>query len=93
MGERERRVLTLRYGLEDGISRTLGETAKHFGITRERVRQIEVVALRKLRALMQAEEQGAPQTAAPAPPPKTAKPKVVVANGRPARRRPAARRR
>ena len=56
MNERERRVLTLRYGLEDGLSRTLGETAKFFGITRERVRQIEVVAIRKLRALMVSEE-------------------------------------
>ncbi|MBI2495314.1 MAG: sigma-70 family RNA polymerase sigma factor [Candidatus Omnitrophica bacterium] len=55
MNERQRRILTLRYGLEDGVSRTLGETAKHFGITRERVRQIEVVAIRKLRALIAAE--------------------------------------
>ena len=52
MGEREREVLTLRYGLRDGITRTLGETSKHFGITRERVRQIEHVALRKLRELL-----------------------------------------
>ena len=59
MNERERRVLTLRYGLDDGISRTLGETAKFFGITRERVRQIEVAAMRKLRALIAAEEPGA----------------------------------
>ena len=57
MNERERRVLTLRYGLEDGVSRTLGETAKFFGITRERVRQIEVAAMRKLRAFIAAEEQ------------------------------------
>ena len=56
MNERERRVLVLRYGLDDGVSRTLGETAKFFGITRERVRQIEVVAIRKLRALIAAEE-------------------------------------
>jgi len=60
MNERECRVLTLRYGLEDGISRTLGETAKFFGITRERVRQIEVAAMRKLRALIASEEQGTP---------------------------------
>jgi len=52
MSERERRVLSLRYGLEDGISRTLGETAKFFGITRERVRQIEVAAMRKLRVYL-----------------------------------------
>jgi len=56
MNERERRVLTLRYGLDDSISRTLGETAKFFGITRERVRQIEVAAIRKLRALIDTEE-------------------------------------
>ncbi len=62
MNERERRILTLRYGLDDGISRTLGETAKYFGITRERVRQIEVVAIRKLRALIAAE--GQPQLTA-----------------------------
>ena len=59
MSERERRVLTLRYGLDDGISRTLGETAKFFNITRERVRQIEVVAIRKLRALMTTDQPGA----------------------------------
>ena len=56
MNDRERRVLILRYGLDDGISRTLGETAKFFGITRERVRQIEVAAMRKLRALIASEE-------------------------------------
>ena len=56
MSERERRVLVLRYGLDDGISRTLGETAKFFNITRERVRQIEVAAMKKLRVLIAAEE-------------------------------------
>ena len=66
MSERERRVLTLRYGLEDRISRTLGETAKFFGITRERVRQIEVAAIRKLRAMIAAEEQGSPGAPPPA---------------------------
>ena len=55
MNERERRVLTLRYGLDDGVSRTLGETAKFFNITRERVRQIEVVAIKKFRALLATE--------------------------------------
>lgn len=47
--ERERRVLQLRFGLEDGHSRTLEEVGKEFGVTRERIRQIEVKALRKLR--------------------------------------------
>lgn len=60
MNERERRVLTLRYGLDDSISRTLGETAEFFDITRERVRQIEAVAIRKLRVLINAEEPGHP---------------------------------
>ena len=55
MNERERRVLTLRYGLDDGVARTLGETAKEFGITRERVRQIEVAAIRKLRTYIATE--------------------------------------
>ena len=64
MNERERRVLSLRYGLEDGISRTLGETAKFFGITRERVRQIEVAAMRKLRTYLAAETAEEPQAAA-----------------------------
>ncbi len=63
MGERERRVVSLRYGLEDGISRTLGETAKYFGITRERVRQIEMAAMRKLRAHLASEAQPAPLSA------------------------------
>ncbi|MBI3011254.1 MAG: sigma-70 family RNA polymerase sigma factor [Candidatus Omnitrophica bacterium] len=67
MNERQRRILTLRYGLEDGVSRTLGETAKHFGITRERVRQIEVVAIRKLRALIAAEEPAHAMVAAAQP--------------------------
>lgn len=46
---RERRVLQLRFGLEDGRSRTLEEVGKDFGVTRERIRQIEAKALRKLR--------------------------------------------
>jgi len=46
---RERRVLQLRFGLLDGHQRTLEEVGKRFGVTRERVRQIEAKALRKLR--------------------------------------------
>ncbi len=46
---REKRVLELRFGLEDGRSRTLEEVGQHFGVTRERIRQIEAKALRKLR--------------------------------------------
>jgi len=46
---RERRVLQLRFGLEDGQSRTLKEVGKEFSVTCERIRQIEAKALRKLR--------------------------------------------
>jgi RNA polymerase primary sigma factor len=46
---REQRVLRLRFGLDDGHARTLEEVGKEFGLTRERIRQIEVQALRKLR--------------------------------------------
>jgi RNA polymerase primary sigma factor len=49
LNERERRVLELRFGLRDGRSRTLEEVGKVFGVTRERIRQIEAKALRKLR--------------------------------------------
>jgi RNA polymerase primary sigma factor len=48
---RERAVITLRYGIGDGRSRTLLEVGKELGISRERVRQLEVVALMKLRSL------------------------------------------
>lgn len=47
--EREEKVLRLRFGLEDGRSRTLEEVGKEFNVTRERIRQIEAKALRKLR--------------------------------------------
>ena len=47
--EREQRVLKLRFGLEDGRTRTLEEVGKEFNVTRERIRQIEAKALRKLR--------------------------------------------
>ena len=47
--ERERKVLTLRFGLVDGRARTLEEVGKEFSVTRERIRQIEAKALRKLR--------------------------------------------
>ncbi|MBM3941079.1 MAG: RNA polymerase sigma factor RpoD [SAR202 cluster bacterium] len=49
LSDRERRVLQLRFGLEDGRSRTLEEVGRDFGVTRERIRQIEAKALRKLR--------------------------------------------
>ena len=49
LNPRERRVIELRYGLKDSRIRTLEEVGKEFGVTRERIRQIEAMALRKLR--------------------------------------------
>lgn len=47
--EREKGVLALRFGMDDGTPRTLEEVGKHFGVTRERIRQIEGKALKKLK--------------------------------------------
>ncbi len=47
--EREQKVLKLRYGLEDNHPRTLEEVGKEFNVTRERIRQIEAKAIKKLR--------------------------------------------
>jgi RNA polymerase primary sigma factor len=49
LSPRERRVVQLRFGLEDGRSRTLEEVGQEFNVTRERIRQIEAKSLRKLR--------------------------------------------
>ncbi len=49
LSDREREVLEMRFGLTDGQDHTLEEVGKHFGVTRERIRQIEAKALRKLR--------------------------------------------
>ncbi|GIK72795.1 MAG: RNA polymerase sigma factor SigA [Chloroflexota bacterium] len=49
LSDRERKVLIMRFGLEDGVTRTLEDVGREFNVTRERVRQIEAKALRKLR--------------------------------------------
>jgi RNA polymerase primary sigma factor len=52
MSKREKKILSLRFGLKDGIPHTLRDTAKCFGITRERVRQIESAAMKKMKEMM-----------------------------------------
>lgn len=54
--EREHKILSLRFGLKDGRERTLEEIGDHFGLTRERIRQIQEQALKKLRARMEARD-------------------------------------
>jgi RNA polymerase primary sigma factor len=49
LSEREQKILNMRFGLEDGVSHTLEEVGKTFGVTRERIRQIEAKALEKVR--------------------------------------------
>jgi len=46
---RERKVLSMRFGLDDEVTHTLKETAKEFGVTRERIRQIQAKALERMR--------------------------------------------
>ena len=53
LSQREEQVLRIRYGFYDGVARTLAQTGAHFGISRERVRQIETRALDKLRAAIE----------------------------------------
>lgn len=56
MTSREKKILSLRFGLKNSVPHTLGATAKKFGITRERVRQIENAAMRKLREYIEQQE-------------------------------------
>ena len=52
LSPREQKILTLRFGLEDGITRCLEEVGKEFGVTRERIRQIEQKALTRCNLLV-----------------------------------------
>jgi RNA polymerase primary sigma factor len=56
LAQREEQILRIRYGFYDGVARTLAQTGEHFGITRERVRQIESRALEKLRRAIELQE-------------------------------------
>ncbi|MEK7521944.1 MAG: sigma factor-like helix-turn-helix DNA-binding protein, partial [Patescibacteria group bacterium] len=49
LSPKERKILEMRHGLEDGVMRTLEEVGKEFGVTRERIRQIEAKAHEKIR--------------------------------------------
>ena len=59
MSKREKKILTLRFGLKDGVPHTLRDTAKNFGITRERVRQIESAAMKKMKEFIEIQEKEA----------------------------------
>jgi RNA polymerase primary sigma factor len=56
LSQREEQILRIRYGFFDGVARTLAQTGEHFGISRERVRQIEARALQKLRHALEYHE-------------------------------------
>jgi RNA polymerase sigma factor (sigma-70 family) len=60
LSQREEQVIRIRYGFHDGIARTLAQTGEHFGISRERVRQIEARAIEKLRRAIDMQGEGAP---------------------------------
>jgi RNA polymerase primary sigma factor len=60
---RESRILSLRFGLDDDTPRTLEEVGQQFGVTRERIRQIQDEALRKLRVKIEQRDRPAPEPA------------------------------
>ena len=62
---REEQLIRIRYGFQDGVARSLQETGDHFGISRERVRQIEARALQKLRAAIELADSGGAWNGAP----------------------------
>ncbi len=60
LNERERKIITLRFGLTDGNTRTLAEIAKELGVSRERVRQVEAATIKKIRRILKKKEAPAP---------------------------------
>jgi RNA polymerase primary sigma factor len=56
MSQRERQILDMRFGIADGVPHTLAEVAKKFRLSRERVRQIEEAAIKKLRKFIKIQE-------------------------------------
>ena len=56
LSERERKILVMRYGLEDGNAKTLAEIAKKIKVSRERVRQIESAAIKKIKKMIEDEK-------------------------------------
>jgi len=57
LGERERKILDMRYGLTDGETHTLAEIAKELGVSRERVRQLEATTIKKIRDIIKQQEE------------------------------------
>ena len=64
LDERERKIIFSRFGLDGGKAKTLEQVGKHFGITRERIRQVQNIALMKLRRALQKKEKQSLPTAA-----------------------------
>ena len=65
MGKREREILDMRFGLTDGNTRTLADIAKKMGVSRERIRQVEAAALKKLRRLIKQQDRNRPTESEP----------------------------
>jgi RNA polymerase primary sigma factor len=60
LSDREKQIVALRFGLEDGEAKTLEQVGEHFGVTRERIRQIQAEALKKMRAKIEKRDSASP---------------------------------